>query len=54
MSDLVSQSPIILEVITPIGKKIRIHDSYWRKILNDKHKELIYGLLELKALYASR
>jgi len=43
MSDLVSQSPIILEVITSVGKRIRMHDSYWKKIVNDKHKELRYN-----------
>ena len=47
------QEPILLEVVTPINKRIRTHKNYWGKITNEKHIELKYGLDDLKATLIS-
>ena len=48
MNKNLEKHDILFEVIDIFGKKIRTTESYWEKIKQVKHRELKYGISEVK------
>lgn len=40
----------LFEIIDIFGKKIRTSQQYWKKIKTEKHRELKYGIEEVKSV----
>ncbi len=48
MSKKLINAGILFEVTDILGRKIRTTESYWRKIKEIKHRELRFGISEVK------
>lgn len=52
MKNDLEQYDILFEIVDVFGKKIRTTKNYWEKIKQVKHRELKYGISEVKKVIA--